>query len=69
MSATVVPMRPAAVAEEAEGAIAAQQVVDAAGPPDLAWLRVVELAARFGWKSTAVRAFVIELAKRAARGA
>jgi hypothetical protein len=69
MSATVINLQPAPVAEEAAGAIAAQQVVDAAGPPDLAWLRVAELAARFGWKSTAVRAFVIELAKRAGRGA
>jgi hypothetical protein len=58
------------VIEEAAGAVAAQQVVDAAGPPDLAWLRVAELAGRFGWKSIAVRAFVVELAKRAGcRGA
>lgn len=62
---------PQAIAAAA-GALAAQRVCDeiAAGEhdPRLAWLRLVELAARFGWRSAATAAYTAELAKRAAAG-
>lgn len=57
------------IAQEAEGALAAQQVADRLrdewSTPDLAWLAMIEVAGKFGWRSPACRAFVHELAKRA----
>jgi hypothetical protein len=59
------------VAEDAEGALAAQQVIDRMSEmcttPDSVWLAFIEVAVKFGWKSPACRAFVYELAKRTAR--
>ncbi|NUZ07601.1 hypothetical protein [Piscinibacter koreensis] len=59
-----------AVAQEAAGSVAAQQMIDRLGhewaTPDIAWLAFVEIAAKYGWRSPACRAFVHELAKRAA---
>lgn len=55
------------VAETSIGALAAQKVIDElrdGADREVAWLRFVELAACRGWKSPAVRAFVLELAKR-----
>lgn len=61
------------VVAAAEGALAAQQAVAeiSSGAHDsrLAWLRLVELAARHGWRSAAVAAYVCQLAKLAAQGA
>jgi hypothetical protein len=58
------------IAQEAEGALVAQRCVDRLAEdwttPDLAWLAFIEVAAKFGWRSPACRAFVHELAKRAA---
>lgn len=55
------------VTEHNLGALTAQKAIDelrnGAGR-ETAWLRFVELAAGRGWKSTATRAFVLELAKR-----
>jgi len=60
----------ASVAQVAEGALAAQEAIDRLheewATPDLAWLAMIEVAAKFGWRSAATRAFVHELAKRAA---
>ena len=58
------------VQQQAEGALAAQQAVDRLQDewttPDLVWLAMIEVAAKFGWRSPATRSFVHELAKRAA---
>jgi hypothetical protein len=60
----------ATVAQEAEGALAAQRCVDELGSEwtttAFCWLSFVELASRHGWKSPACAAFVRELGKRAA---
>ena len=60
-----------AVIEQATGAIEAQQLVDAIASrrltPEHAWLAFAELQARHGRHNLPVlRAFVVELAKRAA---
>ena len=59
-----------AVVAEAVAAIEAQAIVEGLQgdtlTPDHAWLGFVQVAARFGWRSGACRAFVCELAKRAA---
>ena len=56
--------------QQAVGAIEAQRVIGglqrSATTTDEAWLAFVTLAASAGWKSAACRAFVVELAKRAA---
>ena len=58
------------VAQQAAGAIEAQAVLrglqDGRLSTDHAWLGFVQVAARFGRSSPAARAFVVELAKRAA---
>lgn len=57
------------VAETSIGALAAQKAIDelrSGADRETAWLRFTELAACRGWKSTAARAFVLELAKRIA---
>ena len=57
-----------AAAHEALGAIEAQQVVDGLRDgtltPVAGWLRFVEVNARLGRNSPAVRAFVVALLKR-----
>jgi len=62
------PLTPAS--QEALGVVVAQRLIDQmrAGEvtPDYAWLRHAELAAAHGGKSAAVRAFVVEMAKRVA---
>lgn len=59
------------VADEALGALEAQRVIDLISTGNLtgqhAWLKFCELASARGWKSSACRALVVELAKRAAR--
>jgi len=60
------------ITQQAEGALAAQSAAerlrDEWTTPDLAWLAFIEVAAKHGWRSPACRAFVHELAKRAAAG-
>lgn len=60
----------AAVTEEAVGAIAAQQLIEDLQDETVlaaaAWAGFLRLAARSGWRSPACRAYVLELAKRAA---
>ena len=57
--------------QEAAGAVAAQHAADRLrdewATPSSAWLAFIELAGTYGWKSAACRAFVCELAKRAAK--
>jgi hypothetical protein len=59
-----------AIAQEAEGALVAQQCVDRLADQwtttDFAWLAFIELASKFGWRSPACRGYLCELAKRAA---
>jgi hypothetical protein len=59
-----------ATAQEAVGALEAQQVVDGLREgsiePQQAWIRFIELNARLGRNSPAARAFICELAKRIA---
>lgn len=58
------------VAEHAQGALAAQKAVAAirdGSDPALAFIRLNELAERLGPSSPVIWAFVLELAKRAAR--
>jgi hypothetical protein len=59
-----------AMTHEAVGSIEAQNVITGlkadAINVDMAWLKYVELAARFGKNGMACRAYVVELAKRAA---
>lgn len=73
MTAASITMRPAdPIADEAVGAVVAQQAMQAVrhgSPVDLAWLRFIELAAGYGWRSTACRAFITEVTKRAAASA
>ncbi|KQW36510.1 hypothetical protein [Rhizobacter sp. Root404] len=56
--------------QEAAGSIEAQKAVDGLLDntlnPDHAWLGFVQVAARYGWRSPACRAYVMEIAKRAA---
>jgi hypothetical protein len=58
------------VTQEAAGSIEAQKAVDGLRDdtlnPDHAWLGFVQVAARYGWRSPACRAYVMEIAKRAA---
>ena len=57
------------VRQEATGGIEAQNVIRGLGEGALsplhAWLALATLAARYGWRSPACMAFVVELAKRA----
>jgi hypothetical protein len=56
--------------QEAVGAIEAQKVITSlradSVPVDVAWLRFVELAAKYGKNSPACRAYISEAFKRAA---
>lgn len=56
------------VTEQAVGCVEAQNLIAGLQGDsicsDHAWLAFVQLAARFGWRSAACRAFVLELAKR-----
>ncbi len=58
------------VAQLALGSHSAQQLIaglaDETLSPEHAWLGFVQVAARFDWRSAACRAYVMELAKRAA---
>lgn len=61
------------LAAECIGAVEAQKVVDGLRADTLtaehAWLAFAELAARYGWRSPAAMAFIVELAKRSATAA
>ncbi len=54
--------------QHAKGSLVGQKTVDDLRneliTPDIAYLRIVELGSAHGWKSAAVRGFVLELAKR-----
>ncbi len=54
---------------EAVGAFQAQRSVEALQRDEIepagVWLALIEIAARWGWRSPAVKAFVVELSKRA----
>lgn len=66
----VLDPQPADSGQIALGAIVAQQAIDSirtGAPPVLAWLRLIELQQRHGRHDASCAAFVIELAKRAAR--
>ena len=58
------------VTQESLGSIEAQLVInrlqDESIGLETAWFQFVQLAARHGWRSAACRAYVAELAKRAA---
>jgi hypothetical protein len=62
-----------ALTAECIGAVEAQKVVDGLRADTLtaehAWLAFTELAARYGWRSAAAMAFIVELAKRSATAA
>lgn len=59
------------VAQLVVGSHEAQQLIESLADETLstehAWLGFVQVAARFGWRSAACRAYIVELAKRAAR--
>jgi len=54
--------------QHAHGSLIAQKDVDGLRnercTPDMAYLHLVELATTWGWKSAAVRGYLVELAKR-----
>lgn len=59
-----------AAVQPALGARKAQETlagIAGSAPLDSAYLAAAELAGVYGWKSAAVRCFILELAKRAAR--
>jgi hypothetical protein len=55
------------ISASAAGALAAQRAIAELRDPDsnldVLWLRMVEVAAEFGWKSAGLPAFVREVAK------
>jgi hypothetical protein len=59
-----------ATTQTAIGALEAQHLIERAvdgdAAPHIAWLLFVQLAGKYGWRSPACRAFVDEIAKRAA---